>query len=45
MDCDETGQEDMNWIDLAQCRDKWQAVVNEVMNLQVLQNAENYPTS
>ena len=25
----------MDWIDLAQNRDRWQAVVNAVMNLQV----------
>ena len=25
----------MDWIDLAQDRDRWQAVVNEVMKLQV----------
>jgi hypothetical protein len=29
----------MNWIDLAQDRDRWQAVVNAVMNLQVPYNA------
>ena len=26
----------MDWIDLAQDRDRWQAVVNVVMNLRVL---------
>jgi len=25
----------MDWIDLAQDRDRWQALVNAVMNLQV----------
>ena len=27
---------DMHWIDLAQYRDGWQALVNAVMNLRVL---------
>jgi hypothetical protein len=27
---------DVDWIDLAQDRDTWQAAVNAVMNLQVL---------
>jgi hypothetical protein len=26
---------DMNWIDLAQDRDRWRAVLNAVMNIQV----------
>ena len=29
------GWRDLNWIDLVQDRDRWQAIVNEVMNLQV----------
>jgi hypothetical protein len=35
MDIREVGWEDMNWIDLAQDRDRWWALVNAVMNLRV----------
>jgi hypothetical protein len=35
MDIREVGWEDMNWIELAQDRDRWRAVVNAVMNLRV----------
>jgi len=35
MDLWEVGCEGMNWIDLAQDRDRWQALVNVVLNLQV----------
>jgi hypothetical protein len=35
MDLREIGWGDMNWIDLAQDRDQWRALVNTVMNLQV----------
>ena len=35
----------MDWIKLAQERDRWRALVNETMNLQVPQNAWNFLTS
>jgi hypothetical protein len=35
MDIREVGWGDMNWIDLAQDRDGWRALVNAVMNLRV----------
>jgi hypothetical protein len=35
----------MDWIDLAQDRDRRWAVVNEVMNLQVPQNARSFSTT
>jgi hypothetical protein len=35
MDLGEIGWDGMNWIDLAQDRDQWKALVNTVMNLRV----------
>jgi hypothetical protein len=38
MDLQEMGWEGMDWIDLAQVRDRWQALVNMVVNVQVASN-------
>jgi hypothetical protein len=35
LDLTEIGWDGMDWIDLAQNRDQWRALVNTVMNLQV----------
>jgi hypothetical protein len=35
MDLGETGWDGMDWIDLAQDRDQWRALVNMVRNLRV----------
>jgi hypothetical protein len=35
MDLQEVGCEGMDWIDLAQDRKRWQALLSEVMNLRV----------
>jgi hypothetical protein len=36
MDLTEMGWGDMDWLDLAQDRDQWRALVNTIMNLRVL---------
>jgi hypothetical protein len=36
--------EGMDWIYLTEDRDKWQAVVSTIINLQVSQNVENFFT-
>jgi hypothetical protein len=35
MDLTELGWDGVDWIELAQDRDKWRALVNTVMNLRV----------
>ena len=35
MDLQEVGYEGMDWIDLAQYRNRWWALVNAVMNIRV----------
>jgi hypothetical protein len=35
----------VDWIDLAQGRERWRALVKAVMNLRVPQNAGNFLTS
>jgi hypothetical protein len=36
IDLTEVGWDDMDWIDLAQDREQWRALVDTVMNLRVL---------
>jgi hypothetical protein len=35
MDLREMGWDEVDWIDMAQDRDQWRALVNTVVNLQV----------
>jgi hypothetical protein len=42
MDVREIGWDGMDWIDLAQDRDQWRALVNTVMNLRLPYNAGKF---
>jgi hypothetical protein len=45
MDLREIGWSGMDWIDLAQDRDQWRALVNMVMNLRVPLNVGKFLSS
>jgi len=45
IDPQEVGCGGIDWFELAEDRDRWRALVNVVMNLRILYNAENFLTS
>jgi hypothetical protein len=45
MELRETGYDGMDWIDLAQDRDQWRALVNTEINLRVPKNAGKFLSS
>jgi hypothetical protein len=45
MDLKEVGCSVVDWIELAQDKDRWRALVNAVMNLRVQYSAGNFVTS
>jgi hypothetical protein len=45
MDLREMGWGGMDWIDLAQDRDRWRVVVNAIMNFQVPLNVGEFLSS
>jgi len=45
MDLKNVGREDVDWIDVAEDKDEWRALVDTDMNRRVPQNAGNCLTS
>ena len=43
-DLQEVGLEGMDWIDLAEDRDRWRAIMNTVMNFQATKNGRSFLT-